>query len=63
VVGKTDDEPPWADDRGVLRTGEPVFRHEYVDQSGKGKATLSVCKFPEELDGTRRVMGVSFVIG
>ncbi len=69
VVGKTDDELPWAnnaedlraDDKEVLRTGEPVFRHEYVDRSEKGKATLSVCKFLGELDGTRCVMGVSFI--
>lgn len=70
VAGKTDDELLWADnadalrtdDREVLRTGEPIFRHEYVDQSEKGKATLSVCKFPGELDGARCVMDVSFVI-
>jgi len=70
VAGKTDDELPWADnaedlradDREVLRTGKPIFRNEYVDQSKKGKATLSVCKFLGELEGTRCVMGVSFVI-
>jgi PAS domain-containing protein len=64
VAGKTDDELPWADnaedlradDREVLRTGEPIFRHEYVDKSEKG-----VCKFLGELDGTKCVMGVSFV--
>ena len=70
VTGKTDDDLPWADnaealradDREVLRTGKPVYRHEYVDQSEKGKATLSVCKFPGEIDGTPCVMGISFVI-
>ena len=70
VAGKTDYELRWsadadglrADDKEVLRTGEPIFRHEYVDKSGKGKATLSVSKFQGELDGTRCVMGVSFVI-
>ncbi|MDJ0512905.1 MAG: PAS domain-containing protein [Methyloceanibacter sp.] len=70
VLGKTDDDLPWADnaealredDREVLRTGKPIFRHEYVDQSEKGQATLSVCKFPGVLDGARCVMGVSFVI-
>lgn len=70
VVGKTDAELPWtdnaeelrADDREVLRTGKPIFRHEYVDQSEKGEATLSVCKFLGELDGTKCVMGISFVI-
>ena len=45
-----------------MRTGEPIFRHEHVDQSEKGKATLSVCKFVGELDDERCVMGVSFVI-
>ena len=70
VAGRTDAELPWrdnaeelrADDRDVLRTGKPIFRHEYVDKSEKGKATLSVCKFLGELDGTSCVMGVSFVV-
>ena len=70
VAGKTDDDLPWAgnaealrtDNREVMRTGEPIFRHEHVDHSEKGKATLSVCKFVGELDGARCVMGVSFVI-
>jgi PAS fold len=70
VVGKTDAELPWADsadslradDEEVLRSGKPIFRHEYVDKSEKGKATLSVCKFLGELDGTKCVMGISFVV-
>ena len=70
VAGKTDDQLPWADnaealradDQEVLRTGEPVFRHEYVDKFEKGRATLSVCKFVGDLDGQKCVMGVSFVI-
>lgn len=70
VTGKTDDQLPWsdnaedlrADDREVLRTGAPLFRHEYVDRSEKGRATLSACKFPGELDGTPCVMGISFII-
>ena len=70
VTGKTDDELPWsddaealrADDREVMRTGQPIFRHEHVDRSKTGQATLSVCKFLGDLDGTRCVMGVSFVI-
>jgi hypothetical protein len=33
-----------------------------VDESGQGKATLSVCKFVGELDGKKCVFGVSFVI-
>jgi len=71
VAGKTDYELMWAadadglraDDKEVLRTGKPIFRHEYVDKSETGKATLNVCKFLGELDGNRCVMGVSFVIG
>jgi len=67
VAGKTDYELVWAadadglreDDAEILKTGKPVFRHEYVN---KGKTTLSVCKFPAELDGKTCVMGVSFVI-
>jgi PAS domain-containing protein len=70
VAGKTDYELMWAadaeglraDDQEVLKTGKPIFRHEYVDKSKEGKATLNVCKFPGELDGMRCVMGVSFVI-
>ena len=70
VVGKIDDELPWADnaealradDREMLGTGEPIFRHEVFDRSKKGKATLSVCKFLGDLDGTKCMMGVSFVI-
>ncbi|WP_372928548.1 PAS domain-containing protein [Methyloceanibacter sp.] len=70
VAGKTDYELPWSanadrlrtDDKEVLRTREPIFRREYVGKSGKGRTTLSVCKFLGELDGTRCVMGVSFVI-
>lgn len=70
VTGRCDDELPWADnaealradDREVLRTGAPLYQHEFVDRSSKGKATLSVCKFLSDLDGTKCVMGVSFVI-
>jgi PAS domain-containing protein len=70
VAGKTDYELPWSadadglrtDDKEVLRTGEPIFRHEYIDRPGKGRTTLNVCKFLGELDGTRCVMGISFVI-
>lgn len=70
VVGKTDYQLKWAakadglraDDREVLDTGKPIFRHEYVDMSKEGKAILNVCKFLGELDGETCVMGVSFVI-
>ena len=53
VAGKTDYQLKWAakadglrdDDATVWKTGEPIFAHEYVDQSEEGKATLNVCKF------------------
>ena len=71
VVGKTDYQLAWAakadglrdDDNKVLKTGRPIFAHEYVDRSEDGKATLSVCKFLGDLNGEPCVMGVSFVIG
>jgi PAS domain-containing protein len=70
MVGKTDHELPWADqadalralDKQVLETGKARFLHEYVDESGHGKATLSVCKFVGELDGRKCAFGVSFII-
>ena len=68
VVGKTDSELPWAEsadslranDRQVLEKGKPVFTNEHIDTPRK--ATLSVCKFPGELDGKRCTFGISFVI-
>ena len=70
VIGKTDYELIWADnadalreaDKKVFETGQPSYLHEYVDKSGRGKATLSVCKFVGELDGKKCVFGISFVI-
>ena len=70
VVGKKDDELVWKlsaeglrkDDEIVWDTGNPIFKHEYVDHSGDGKATLNVCKFIGEYDGNRCVFGISFVI-
>lgn len=70
VIGKTDDQLLWADnadalqaaDKKVLETEKPLFLHEYVDKSAHGEATLSVCKFVGELDGKKRVFGVSFMI-
>ena len=60
----------WADnadalraaDKQVFETGKPSFLHEYVDRSGQGTATMSVCKFVGELDGKKCVFGVSFNI-
>jgi len=70
IVGKKDSELPWAanaealraDDKKVLDAGKPIFVHEYVDDSSRGKITLSVCKFIGELDGKKHTFGVSFEI-
>jgi len=50
IVGKKDSELPWAanaealraDDKKVFETGKPIFVHEYVDDSSRGRITLSV---------------------
>jgi PAS domain-containing protein len=70
VIGTTDHQLIWADnaealrasDEKVLESGAPVFTQEYVDKSGKGRATLNVCKFVGALEGKRRVFGISFTI-
>ena len=70
VVGKRDDELAWKanaealvkDDEEVLTSGKPRYLHEHVEHSEHGKATLSVCKWVDELDGGKRVFGISFVI-
>jgi len=70
VVGKTDRDMVWADnaevlqaaDKQVFSTGKPIFRHEKIDKSSRGQATLNVCKWLGELDGTRCCYGISFVI-
>ena len=70
VVGKRDSELVWKanaealvkNDREVLETGKTDFVHEVVDHSEHGKATLSVCKWVDELDGRKLVFGISFVI-
>ena len=70
VTGKKDDELVWkknaaalvANDEDVLKTGKPHFMNERVDHSEHGKATLSVCKWVDDLDGRRLVFGISFVI-
>ena len=70
VTGKKDDELIWkenaealvANDKNVLETGKPHFMNERVDHSEYGKATLSVCKWVDDLDGRRLVFGISFVI-
>jgi len=49
-------------DKEVLATGTPHYIHEHVDHSDHGKATLSVCKWVDELDGRRLVFGISFII-
>ena len=70
IIGKKDAELPWADnaealradDKKVLETGKPLFVHEYVDDSSRGRLTLSVCKFIGELDGKKHAFGISFEI-
>ncbi len=70
VVGKKDNELIWKanaetlvkNDKEVLASGKPSFIQEQVDNSQYGKATLSVCKWVDELDGRRLVFGISFVI-
>lgn len=70
VVGKKDSELAWKanaqvlvkDDEQVLASGKPLFIHETVDHSDHGKATLSVCKWVDMLEGRRLVFGISFVI-
>jgi PAS domain-containing protein len=70
VTGKLDSELAWKadadalvrNDKDVLESGEPHFIHEIVKHSEHGKATLSVCKWVDELDGRRLVFGISFVI-
>ena len=70
VVGKKDAELAWkadagalvADDAEVLASGKAHFMHEVVSRSERGKATLSVCKWVDNLDGRRHVFGISFVI-
>lgn len=70
VAGKKDDELTWKanadalvrDDKAVLASGEPHFMQERVEHSEHGPVTLSVCKWVDELDGRRRVFGISFVI-
>jgi hypothetical protein len=49
-------------DKDVLASGKPHYIHERVDHSDHGKATLSVCKWVDDLDGRRLVFGISFVI-
>lgn len=70
VMGKKDSELIWKanadalvrNDEDVLASGQPHYYHEVVDHSDHGKATLSVCKWVDELDGRRFVFGVSFIV-
>ncbi len=69
VIGKTDRDLIRAGDAEVLRaadkrvfgTGKPRFFHESAS-TPRGAVTLSVCKWPGELDGKKRGFGISFVI-
>lgn len=70
VAGKKDEELVWKanaaalvrNDIEVLRSGQPHYMHEKVDHSEHGEATLSVCKWVDDLDGRSLVFGISFVI-
>ena len=70
VTGKHDDELVWkenaealvANDKDVMASGKPHYMNERVDHSEHGKATVSVCKWVDELDGRRLVFGISFII-
>ena len=70
VAGKFDRELIWADNAEALRVadqevwekGEPVFTREVVNKSGRGQATLNVCKFIGDYEGQRCVFGISFII-
>lgn len=68
VVGKKDAELPWAHDADklrehdlqVLKTGVPLYLHEYVAEPHE--ANLSVCKFIGDFEGKRCTFGVSFKV-
>lgn len=70
LLGKKDDELPWSSnaqnfkdvDDEVLNSGQPKYLHEKLGEFMNGAATLSVCKFPGELDGTPCTFGISFII-
>ena len=70
VAGKLDSELVWKadadalvrNDKEVLETGNAHFVHELVAHSSHGQATLSVCKWVDDLDGRQLVFGISFVI-
>ena len=70
IVHKLDSELLWKadadalvrNDKDVLATGQPHFIHERVKHSEHGDATLSVCKWVDDLDGRKLVFGISFVI-
>ena len=70
VAGKKDSDLTWKanaealvkNDKEVLASGQPHYIHERVDHSEHGKATLSVCKWEDELDGRRLVFGHTYII-
>ncbi|AQQ67664.1 hypothetical protein Mag101_08455 [Microbulbifer agarilyticus] len=51
-----------ADDKIVAQTDTVHTFNEQVDDPKRGRVTLSVCKYPGELDGKRCVFGVSFFV-
>ena len=70
IIGKTDYELPWAKDadklreadKEVLDTGKTQYIHEFVDESGRGRIKLNVCKFAEDFEGERCAFGISFEV-
>ena len=70
IIGKTDYELPWAKDadklreadKEVLNTGKTQYIHEYVDEDGKGRIKLNVCKFAGVFEGEKCAFGISFKI-
>lgn len=70
IIGKTDFELPWAKDaeklreadKKVLETGKTQYIHEFVDEAGRGRIKLNVCKFAAEYEGNMCAFGISFEV-
>ena len=70
IIGKTDYELPWAKDadklreadREVLDSGKTQYIHEFVDEAGRGRIKLNVCKFAEDFEGKKCAFGISFEV-
>ena len=70
IVGKTDCELIWAEnaefirlgDKQVFDSGEPKNLQEYVADFKTGKATLNVCKWLGDFEGSQCCFGISFIV-